>query len=370
MDEDEDTLADLLTSGVDGLQPALLKKMGPAWRHRPRSRVAYDFDDEDLVAAAKAALLLAQPLILAGEPGVGKSSFAGALADRLEVPFLPVVSIKSVTDGKEMFYHFDEVGRFRDAARPENTGKSLKDYIHFSSLGRAILLSLGRGATVEVGGVPPEEIAGPAAAGRETFTLGELFPRAFRDDDDERPLASPCRSIVLIDELDKAPADTPNDILDEVENMRFRIAELDVTVTADPQVWPVVIITSNSERSFPDAFLRRCVFHWINYLEGDRLRRIAAAQIAGGDELRPDDELLRSAAEIFEKLREAPLNKPPSTAEFISFVAALRGADYQPDDRVDASHAEVAQMLGILLKNRVDMDEAKTHLNIPERSGS
>ncbi|MEI9928627.1 MAG: hypothetical protein WDN44_14170 [Sphingomonas sp.] len=133
-----------------------------------------------------------------------------------------------------------------------------------------------------------------AGQGASTLTLGELFPGEFdvtRIDHDRKVqrhiVAESERSVVLLDELDKAPRDSPNDVLGELETLSFRIAELDLTVRASPDAWPVLLITSNSERSLPDAFLRRCIFHWIDFPGDTRLQKIAASRCAIAHELDP-----------------------------------------------------------------------------------
>ena len=391
-------LGALLADGADGLRPRLVDLLPGPWHRRevgdtpvdepgPDVRAAdlYDFEDEGLVQAAMAALVLGQPMIIAGEPGVGKTQFASALAARLGLAMQPTFNVKSGSAGIDLFYTYDDVARFRDAvgagAKRLAAGTSasgseragglasglasglgaLRDYVRFSALGRAILWSAGPNAIVPCGEVPAEEIAGAEHAGRDTFELRELFPSAFRahENGGYRQLEAPERSVALVDEFDKAPTDAPNDILAEVDQMSFRIKELDVVVSARPEAWPVLFITSNSERSLPDAFLRRCVFHWIEFPEEQRLARIVATHCVrtrGGD-LPPDSRLMTSSVALFMHVRGACANKPPATAELIAFVLTMLEMGLSADDTVDLADERVRRLLGILLKTRVDFEQ-------------
>jgi MoxR-like ATPase len=180
-------------------------------------------------------------------------------------------------------------------------------------------------------------------------------------------MAGPARSMVLIDELDKAPRDAPNDILGELEALRFRIAELDIDVAAAPDRWPIVLITSNSERSFPDAFLRRCVFHWIAYPSDDRLMKIAASRSAPELGLAPDDPIVASAVALFNELRGEVENKKPSTAELISFLTALVGFGLPRGRPIRRDDPRVARALGVLVKTQVDAEAVAPA--VPARPG-
>src|SRR4051812_15387830 len=182
------SLGDLLKAGHRGLCPELVEKLPVPWRLRGSPATDYDLTDEALVAAVQTALLLGQPLILAGEPGVGKTSLAAALENRLGLFLHDPVQVKSVTTGLDLFYTFDEVARFRDAGRPRDekeregrdTPKGLRNYVRFSSLGRAILWSAGPDAQVATGSVPSQEIMGRPEI--TTLRLGDLFPLEFRRD--------------------------------------------------------------------------------------------------------------------------------------------------------------------------------------------
>lgn len=370
----EQTLGDLLKAGPDGLGPELLQKLPTPWRLRGSRAADYDLTDDALVAAVQTAMLLGQPLILAGEPGVGKTSLASALAHRLELVFHDPVQVKSVTTGLDLFYTFDEVARFRDAgaaaaAAQRDSGKQgeakgLRHYVRFSSLGRAILWSAGPDARVATGSVAPGEILGREPE-QEGLRLGDLFPLEFRraviGDDDSvgyEQITAPVRSLALLDELDKAPRDAPNDVLGELEALSFRIRELDIEITAAPATWPILLITSNSERSLPDAFLRRCVFHWIEFPKPERLRRIVAARCADDYGFKANDPLLISGTLVFMSLRDKVENKRPATAELISFLVALIEFGFARSDTVSADDPRVVRLFGTMMKTQVDLQTA------------
>jgi MoxR-like ATPase len=183
----------------------------------------------DLVDAVNVALLLGQPLLLTGEPGCGKTQLASHLAWSLGLGDLLKFETKSDSTAESLFYRYDSLRRFEASSRGD--GGDPARFLTWTALGRAIL------ATLE-----PDD---------------RLRFRATGDDG-----AQPRRSVVLIDEIDKAPRDFPNDVLNELEHLYFRIPELgDVLVRADDRYRPIVVITSNSERDLPEPFLRRCVFH-------------------------------------------------------------------------------------------------------------
>lgn len=365
----EGQLGELLVAGQHGLGPQLVENLPTPWRLRGAPDQDYDFSDQSLIAAIQTSMLLGQPLILAGDPGVGKTTLGGALARRLGLFLHPLVQVKSTTTGLDLFYSFDEVGRFRDATSAraaagggegsERTG--LCRYVRFSSLGRAILWSAGPDALVSTGSISSEEITGGAGSDG-LLRLGNLFPHEFERlsvDEDGAALrhivSAPTRSLVLLDELDKAPRDAPNDVLGELEEMSFGIRELDIRIRARADAWPIVLITSNSERNLPDAFLRRCVFHWIEFPTDERLRTIAAIRCGRAYGLKADDPLLKSAVRVFSELRAKVENKRPATAELISFVVALVEFGFSPSDSIEASDPRVAKLFGTLMKTAVDL---------------
>ncbi len=165
------------------------------------------------------------------------------------------------------------------------------------------------------------------------------------------------RSIVLIDEVDKAPRDVPNDILNELEHLYFRVSELgNVKIEANPELQPIVVITSNSEKDLPDAFLRRCVYYNIPFPEGDRLSEIVTNRL--GLYSAGSSDFLKDALDLFSKLRESGLRKKPSTAELLGWMIALKEMSGGEDNPL--AQPELAlRTLSSLIKTADDQDQAK-----------
>jgi len=253
--------------------------------------------DEGLLADVNAAIVLGRPLLVKGEPGTGKTVLAAAVAEALGMPLL-TWSIKSTTKAIEGLYTYDVVQRLNDSRFGEGDVGDIRRYIKFGILGRS-------------------------------FVAAE-------------------RHVVLIDEVDKADLEFPNDLLRELDEMAFHIPELDETVRAANR--PVVIITSNAEKELPDAFLRRCVFHYIAFPDRERMRKIVDVHL-------PDlsEKLVEAAFSRFYGLRKLEgLRKKPSTSELIDWLTVLVRAGIAPED--------VMQRLpfpGILLKQEADLDAAK-----------
>ena len=253
--------------------------------------------DEGLLADVNAAIVLGRPLLVKGEPGTGKTVLAAAVAEALGMPLL-TWSIKSTTKAIEGLYSYDVVQRLNDSRFGEGDVRDIRRYIKFGILGRS-------------------------------FVAAE-------------------RHVVLIDEVDKADLEFPNDLLRELDEMAFHIPELDETVRAANR--PGVIITSNAEKELPDAFLRRCVFHYIAFPDRERMRKIVDVHL-------PDlsEKLVEAAFSRFYGLRKLEgLRKKPSTSELIDWLTVLVRAGIAPED--------VMQRLpfpGILLKQEADLDVAK-----------
>lgn len=310
--------------GLAGDRPNEPQALPPVRRDHFEDAKDY-YPDPGLVDAINVALLLGQPLLLTGEPGTGKTQAAYSLAWELGFDEPLKFETKSSSTATDLFYTYDSLKRFQDAHESKQ-GKQSLDYITYNALGRAILKAC-----------PKEQVAA-------------FLPADFKHD-------GPQRTIVLIDEVDKAPRDFPNDILNELENMYFRIPELGSEYPrADPEMRPVVIITSNSEKDLPDAFLRRCVYYNIPFPGDKQLKRIIAARLAlsGG----AGDPLLRDALALFRLLRspETGLRKRPATAELLGWLKALRAMSDLPNPL--ANRELIFRTLGTLVKNAEDVPKA------------
>lgn len=250
--------------------------------------------DPDLLSDVNAAIALRRPLLVRGEPGTGKTMLATAVAEALGRPLL-TWHIKSTTSAREGLYTYDVVARLNDARFGEGDVRDIRRYIKMGVLGQAF--------------TAPEQV------------------------------------VVLIDEIDKADLEFPNDLLRELDEMAFHVPELDETVRAAHR--PITIITSNAEKELPDAFLRRCVFHYIAFPDKERLRQIVAAHL-------PDleKELVEAAILRFYGLRKIEgLRKRPSTSELLDWLFVLARAGASPDDI-----ANRMPFLGILIKQEKDLD--------------
>ena len=250
---------------------------------------------EDLRHAVNVAVALARPLLVRGEPGTGKTLLAENLASALGMRLIRW-HVKSTTKAKDGLYIYDTVARLHDSRFAG--GHDVRDIAQYIKLG----------------------------------PLGEA-------------LASDTRVVLLIDEIDKADIEFPNDLLLELDAMRFRIDETGREVTAKER--PVVIITSNNEKELPDAFLRRCVFHYIQFPNRELMTEIVRVH-------HPDvtDRVLDNALEVFFGLRSTPkLRKKPSTSELIDWICALKKAN------VDLSRVSGGiPFLGTLLKTEQDIE--------------
>lgn len=331
---------------------------------------------DDLHAAMDAAMLLGFPLLLTGEPGSGKTQAAYWLSRELGETDgagrsqLLRTDVKSTMSGRDLLYRFDEVARFRDSAGG-GTPRPLIDYIEFEALGEAIIRAGGgKARLVALGSRDAVEI-GAKAFGKTDGDLraADLLPgdTAFAD-------APPQCRVVLIDELDKAPRDTPNDLLAEIENMAFSIPELGIRIDSRgagegslPDQRPIVVITSNSERDLPEPFLRRCAFCHLDFPGEAAIRQIARDAI-GPLQDASDAGLLGSATQYLYQLRKSPLTKPPGTAEFLAWCACLADPEFGVplDITFDIASSgqldRLEQTLGCLVKNASDVEIARQKL--------
>ncbi len=249
--------------------------------------------DPALETAVRCALVLEKPLLVRGEPGTGKTLLAEAVAEALGME-LVTWNVKSTTRAQEGLYTYDTVQRLYDSRFGDHDVQDIGEYINLGPMGRAF--------------------------------------------------SAPERVVLLIDEIDKADLEFPNDLLHELDRMRFTITETGETIAARHR--PVVIITSNAEKELPDAFLRRCVFHFIDFPTTDLMARIV-------DVHHPDldDVLLNQALAAFYAVREMDrIRKKPSTSELIDWIAMLRLA--QPDA---VALDESTPFLGTLLKKEQDL---------------
>ena len=271
--------------------------------------------------AVNVAITLGQPLLVTGEPGTGKTQLAASIAHELELPQLNFYT-KTTSTASDLFYQYDALRRFQDANMGEKKQTCIDDYIEYQALGNAILLS------------------------RKPEKANQYLPSSLQN-------KGPTRSVVLIDEIDKAPRDFPNDILNEIENMEFTVKESDRTFKADKKYYPILILTSNSEKNLPDAFLRRCVFYHIEFPSAEDLKKIINKRFNGDSVFEPN--FVEKVVEKFEKIRALPLKKKPATAEFLNWIKILKAKDIDIDNLKDGKAEAWMLSFSILAKNIDDL---------------
>jgi MoxR-like ATPase len=268
---------------------------------------------QDLEVAVNAAIVLERPLLVKGEPGTGKTVLAEEIANSVKAPLL-TWHIKSTTKAQQGLYEYDAVSRLRDSQLGDPRVSDISNYIKRGKLW-------------------------------EAFTLGE-------------------RPVLLIDEIDKADIEFPNDLLLELDRMEFHVYETGETVRAAKR--PIVVITSNNEKELPDAFLRRCFFHYIRFPDHETMEKIVAVHFPGIKR-----RLVEEALRIFFEVRDVPgLKKKPSTSELLDWLKLLLNEDIGPETLRERDPKKLIPPLhGALLKNEQDVHlfERLAFLNRRER---
>ena len=254
---------------------------------------------DDLKVAVNAAVLLRRPLLVKGEPGTGKTVLAQEIAKALDAPLIEW-NVKSTTKAHQGLYEYDAVARLRDGQLGDPRVHDIGNYIRRGKLW-------------------------------EAFT-------------------SPTLPVLLIDEIDKADIEFPNDLLQELDRMAFHVYETGETIAARER--PVVVITSNNEKELPDAFLRRCFFHYIKFPDRDTMQAIIDVHFPGIQKI-----LVNRALEIFYEIREVPgLKKKPSTSELLDWLKLILAEDMPLDVLQDRDPTRAIPPLhGALLKNEQDI---------------
>ncbi len=253
---------------------------------------------QDLTVAVNAAVTLERPLLVKGEPGTGKTELARQVSKSLGLPIIEW-HIKSTTRAQQGLYEYDAVSRLRDSQLGDERVNDVKNYIK----------------------------------------QGKLW-QAFEQQG---------KCVLLIDEIDKADIEFPNDLLQELDRMEFFVYETGETVRATTR--PIIIITSNNEKELPDAFLRRCFFHYIRFPEMDVMKKIVEVH-------HPDikADLLTTALTQFYEIREQQgLKKKPSTSEVLDWLKLLLAEDLSPEDLQKDAENALPKLHGALLKNEQDV---------------
>jgi MoxR-like ATPase len=267
--------------------------------------------DPGLRNAVNVALVLGQPLLVTGEPGTGKTKLAGSIAHELQLDSPLVFRTKTTSTARDLFYRYDALRHFHDAnVIKKDQDLPVEDYIRYEALGLAIISALS-------------------------------------DTESAR------RSVVLVDEVDKAPRDFPNDILNEIEEFSFTVNETGKTFKTDERYRPIVLLTSNSEKNLPDAFLRRCVFYHIPPPTHADLLKIVKSRLKLSDQFALMVDPLISH---FEEIRQLALKKKPATAELLAWLAVLNRMHTDGESPQQGKGEALAFTYSILAKNKEDSE--------------
>ncbi|MEO6329872.1 MAG: MoxR family ATPase [Ginsengibacter sp.] len=299
------------------------------------------YADENLIKAVEIAIALGKPLLISGEPGTGKTQLAHYVAWKLHLqtqnetfPFIEkplIFYTKSSSSAGDLFYNYDAISHFRTKDEKCETTQ----FIELNAMGQAIALTHGK-TSASLHGI--KNIKG----------YNEL-------------LDEPAGSVVLIDEIDKAPRDFPNDLLNEMENFEFDIREINQTIRrADNGARMVIIMTSNSEKNLPNAFLRRCVYYNIPFPDEEKLFLITKQRLSIGNE--DYDIAINKAIQQFLNYRNQAVNKKPATSEFIDWVRVLKdynllGNDFSPTPRDSKVKSNYRASLNVLFKSNEDLEK-------------
>ncbi len=278
---------------------------------------------DELVDAVKVALLLRKPLLVTGEPGTGKTELGRYLAWKMGLE-CHQFDAKSNSQAQDLYYTYDALGRYQ--ARQSGDVAEARSYLRFNALGGAIL-----------------QVA------QTTEELRRVLP--------DQVTEVKRQSVVVIDEIDKAPRDFPNDLLNELDAMFFHVPPLsNLKITAEKGYEPILVITSNSEKNLPPAFLRRCVYFHIDF------PKLAELQVIAGDRVAEFEgsPALDDALGLFLKLRaENLLQKRPATAELLDWLLAMSAGGVDPLQKLSAQRQQVLATLPALVKHEADRAAAR-----------